>query len=486
MPNEDQIDAVTDDSIGRPIIHETKNRFLNDLYETELDLSNKFSKPEIEDIHEAVKEQLNALANAIGEKDERLKIREVIPVGSASEGTQIIRPCEFDCILIIGVLSQPGVVEVKVENANVTSREYVLVKVKDDNVRSMLCDVCCSAYDFVRCSYGIGQSLGRRYGLNRRAWYRQGLRGLSCNRRGLSDLFYNAVYEDTKLCSQSAIQMETGDLRIKSSKPEETSPAFNIKLLWNRAIIENQPTMEISVDLVPALKLSLEMYESLLVDTAGFEADQFEHVRDVGSVLLIPRNHWSFHVNFTDAELLRTRGLSEHRRKCYKILKFIVNGEPFPLDGKRKKLLKYFQDTHTMFHSYTLKCVVREHHYLQQCNENDDLSICISKMLTRIRCILAEGLMHPFYRNRYIQAPRWYRNPIDGIFHINQCKERPGSMQSILNKMDTTPIEEYSYDTFRRSMSHYQLWKYKAKAALQIILMALVMYGCVLCSQYLL
>ena len=408
----DQTDAATDDSIERPIIQETKNRFLNDLYETELDLSNKFSKPEIKDIHAAVKEQLNELAKAIGEKDERLSIREVIPVGSASEGTQIIRPCEFDCILIIGVLSQPGVVEVKVENAHVTGREYVLVKVKDDNVRSMFGDMCCSEYDYVRCSYAIGQSLGRRYGLNRRAWYRQGLRGLSCNRRGITDLFYNAVYDATKLCSQSAIQIETGQLRLKPSKPEENGPAFSTKLLWNRATIETQPTMEISVDLVPALKLSLEMYES----TAGFEADQFEHVRDVGSVLLIPRKHWSFHVNFTDAELLRTRGLSEHHRKCYKILKFIVNGEPFPLDGNRKKLLKYFQDTHTMFHSYTLKCVVWEHHYLQQCNENDDLSTCISKMLTRIRCILAEGLIHPFYRNRYIQAPRWYQNPIDGIF----------------------------------------------------------------------
>ena len=450
MPYEDQTDAATDESIERPITHETKNRFLNDLYELELDLSNKFSKPEIKDIHEAIKEQLNALAKLMGEKDERLKIRESIPVGSASEGTQIIRPCEFDCILIIDALSQPGVVEVKVKNANVTSREYVLVKVKDDNVRSMFGDVCCSEYDFVRCSFQIGQSLGRRYRLNRRVWYRQGLRGLSCNRSGLRDLFYNAVYDATKLCLQSAIQMETGHLRIKSSKPEENGPAFTIKLLWNRGIIENQPTMEISVDLVPALKLSLEMYESLLADTARFEADQFEHVRDVGSVLLIPRKHWSFHVNFTDAEFLRTRGLSEHHRKCYKILKFIVNGEPFPLDGNRKKLLKYFHDTHTMFHSYTLKCVVWEHHYLQQCNENDDLSICISKMLTRIRCILAEGLMHPFYRNRYIQAPRWYQNPIDGIFHINQCKERLGNMKSILDKMDTTPMEEYSYDTFLR------------------------------------
>ena len=280
--------------------------------------------------------------------------------------------------------------------------------------------------------------------------------------------------------------METGQLRIKPSKPERNGPAFTIKLLWNRGMIETQPTMEISVDLVPALKLSLETYKSLLVDTAGFEADQFEHVRDVGSVLLIPCNHWSFHVNFTNAELLRTRGLSEHHMKCYKILKFIVNGEPFPLDGNRKKLPKYFQNTHTMFHSYTLKCVVWEHHYLQQCTEDADLSICISKMLTRIRCILAEGLMHPFYRNRYIQAPRWYQNPIDGIFHINQCKERLGNMQSVLDKMDTTPIEEYSYEAFRRSMSHHQLWRYKAKAALQIIIMALVIYGSAWCSQYLL
>ena len=70
--------------------NESFNRFLYELYKKELDLHNKFSNHEIEDIREAVVKQVHLIANAIHEIDNRLKVQEVLLVGSARERTQII------------------------------------------------------------------------------------------------------------------------------------------------------------------------------------------------------------------------------------------------------------------------------------------------------------------------------------------------------------------------------------------------------------
>ena len=462
-PEEDDLEEVlTEINIESHVRNEIKNRFFNELYENELDLNNKFSDPEIKDIHEAVHRQLKLLATTIGEKDERLKIQEVIPVGSAREGTQIIRPCEYDFLLTLETLSKPGVVSIKPANPNVSSREYVCVKLEDNDVRSMFPEI--SVNNIIRCSDQLSLRLlyfpCRKHGLSSLLCYRQGLRGLSCTRQGLRDLFSNAVYEAI-LSSRSAVQMKTGKLRTRYSKPEEHGPAFTITLLWERETIENHPTMEISIDLVPALKLHWEIYNNLLTDAEGFVINHFDHVRSVGSILLLPRNGMRFHVNFTEAELLRTRNLSEHHKKCYKLLKFILNGEPFPLERNKNWLMKYFQHTQTKFHSYSLKLVVWEHHYLQQCTEETDLSLCIPKMLTRIRCSLTEGLIHPFHRNRIVVPSKSSTNVQKKQNFL--CKARMDTLSCVLTKMDNMPIEDYSYEIFRRAIAHHQLWRYKAK-----------------------
>ena len=122
--------------------NESFNRFLYELYEKELDLQNNFSNHEVEDIREAVVKQVHLIANAIHEIDNRLKVQEVLLVGSARERTQIIRPCEYDFVLILKALSKPGAVSMIPEDTEGDSREYMHIKLKDDYFRSMFREFC--------------------------------------------------------------------------------------------------------------------------------------------------------------------------------------------------------------------------------------------------------------------------------------------------------------------------------------------------------
>ena len=178
----------------------TLNRFLNDLYKKELDLNNKFSDQEIKDIRAAVEKQVNSLAKTIYEIDSRLKIQEVILVGSARERTQVIRPCEYDFILTLEALSKAGAVSIITEDPEGDSREYMNVKLKDEDVRSMFHEFCNN--DYIRASRLL-------------PWSRQGLR----------DLFSTAVRQAVVLCSTSWVVMDTGKLKLTRSNPETNGPA---------------------------------------------------------------------------------------------------------------------------------------------------------------------------------------------------------------------------------------------------------------------
>ena len=224
-----------------PVTKETNHPtgFLYELYEKELELRNKFSNHEIEDIREAIFKQVHLIANAIQEIDKRHKVQEVLLVGSARERTQIIRPCEYDFVLILEALSKPGAVSMIPEDTEGDSREYMHIKLKDDCVRSMFREVCDK--DCIRATHRL-------------PWNCQGLR----------DLFTSAVLQAVMLCSRSSIKMDTGTLKLKRPSPKMNGPASTIHLLWERTTTGPHTTMEISTDLCSTKKLDFKEYYSLL------------------------------------------------------------------------------------------------------------------------------------------------------------------------------------------------------------------------------
>ena len=216
----------------------TLNKFLNDVYEKKLDLHNKFTDQELKDIRSAVNEKVNEIADMIFELDSRLKIREVILVGSAGEGNQIIRPCESDFILVLDELSKPGAVTMVPKDLKDDNREYVHVQL-NDNVKSDFYEI--SDKNCIIAS-----------------------RVIPCRRQGLKDLFFTTVHQAVVRCSRTCIKRDTGKLKLYQSKPTINGPATTIQLQWERTTMQKHIKMEMSIDLCPAVELDFEDYLKLL------------------------------------------------------------------------------------------------------------------------------------------------------------------------------------------------------------------------------
>ena len=119
-----------------------------------------------------------------------------------------------------------------------------------------------------------------------------------------------------------------------------------IRLVWERKTTKKYTTMEILVDLCPALKLDIEPVKNVL---PPFDPYYLDFIDNIQSVLLLSRGGGGgghlFKVTYTEFELLCTSHLSQHHRKCYKLLKYLLNGEPFPRERHTNMLITLFIDS---------------------------------------------------------------------------------------------------------------------------------------------
>lgn len=416
---------------------ETLTRFLNELNDKKIELNDNFSEQEIKDIHEAVEQQVNLLAATIGELDSRLIIQDVIPVGSASEGTQIIRPCEYDYILALQALSTPGAVSIEPADPESRNLAFMHVRLESDHAKAVFSNLIDNNY------------------------YIRGSHWLPCLKQGLREVFFAAVYQAVKLNSRSSVIKNTGKLKIRHWKPESHGPAFTIRLVWKRRTTEQHRTMEISVDLCPALKLKRDLsklpmplfYRSMFADVGCIETN--------GSVLIMPREGMRFKVTYTETELMCTSNLSQHHRKCYKLLKFIVNGEPFPRERRTLPniLLEPFQDANTIYHTHELKTTVWKHHYKEQCTEDQDVAHCVIVMLGTIKRKnqLLDQKTYPQLGFEHDEGIR--PTPLEEILSDSRIDTL---LKSLIN-LNTTPTENYNYEAFCRAILSCGLSKCPAK-----------------------
>ena len=387
IPKEDASSTV-EEITEKDMKNETGTLFFNELYDKEVDLKRNFSDQEILDIRTAVDQQVNLLVESIGEIDPRLRIREVIPVGSAREGTQVVRPCEYDHILVLDAFSKPGEVSLIVpdEYLKQASLEFVHVKLEDIELRSLFHQNIHNHDELLASSCF--------------PWKR---------RVGLRDLFNAAVSGSVKLCSNKLVEKNTGYLTCKCSKPEQHGPACTVMFEWHRKTSE--PPLKISVDLCEALKIPWEVYEDMLQSNHCDVPDDFKnHIKGVGSVLLMTyhkRNDLcAFKVTFTEAELLLTTGLSAHHIKCYKILKYVTNPEPHPSQTCPSSIKSFIKDS--SFPSYALKLMAWNHHFNQKCLRENDTLKCDLEMFFHHSTIMHheedDRLTHPFNKNSGVKV----------------------------------------------------------------------------------
>ena len=248
----------------------------------------------------------------------------------------------------------------------------------------------------------------------------------------------------------------TGTLTCKRTKPKTHGPAFPVIFEWNTKCKNNEKSlvpMKISVDLCPALRVDWEVFNDSLQAIDCDISVYFKHnIQTVRSVLLMPNHRNLFKVTVTEAELLLTSDLSEHHIKCYKLLKYILNGEPFPLQSFTSKLKHGFQDK-TILPSYSLKLMVWYHQFTQHCSEEIDLGSCFTMMLSRCNSYLQleDILKHPMNSEVNVigsKLSNHFGEPL-GINITNttlQSCERIRRVLKVMNTVQDVPVENYNFE----------------------------------------
>ena len=229
-------------------------------------------------------------------------------------------------------------------------------------------------------------------------------------------------------------------------------------------------------------------------------SDFKHHIQTVGSVLFImPKSFleilkvrfiltkWAsteteFEVAFTEAELLLTAELSEHHIKCYKLLKYVVNGEPLPLPTKTSRLKYFFQDN-TFLPSYALKLVVWRHQFTHQCSEEIDLGSCFSRILSICDCLsqLEDGLQHPVKVGTTGGGTELFKSISNGANNtFLQGQERIRRVLKGFKKVQKEHVEQYNFEKFCDKIAIRGLGR--CYASRYTIIYALIVY-LLCCSQ---
>lgn len=333
---------------------QTLNRFFVDLYERKLTF--KICEAEERDIRDSVVEIVDQISEKIVDIEPNFRIGRRVLVGSAGERTQIVQPVDYDFQLVLEELScdvdgqarfsvsqcpeKSGCVHVKIENEDLR-KEWV----------HLLNEDCL---------------LSTRSVVN------------SSNRDGFRQYFHNVIRKAVDAVKNERVKTEIGALFLKSNYVTKHGPAFTPTFIWQRN--DTQERMEIYVDLCPVIKINRDLDKILNADDCVCET-YHDYVQKVGSAMLMPcsksvscKNGLCFRVTLTLAEILLIHDMSEHHRKCYKLLKYILNG--------------IIARTATVFHSYALKTLVLNHHYRDKCEEMYNMETCVMKLILEIHSIV--------------------------------------------------------------------------------------------------
>ena len=349
----------------------TLTRFYTDLYANKICL--KLSTKEITDVREAVSKMVRRIANKVEEVSPRFKIGDVVLVGSASEETQIIRPEEYDFLLILETLSQPGVLEIK--KTCTGNENCVHAIVKDKDVKRQFIDLI------------DGNELRSTQDILPFPW-----------KTGLRESFYEVLKDVLHSLKSETIQTASGVLEMRYSSLTVHGPAFNPYFQWQRP---DGTTMEISVDLCPVIRLKGAYPDVLNLETVTNEV-YYRYAQSVGSQVLLPskkrtcKNGLCYSVNFTETEILLIKKLSDHHKRCYMILKYLLNAKTRPSFGGVFDWIENIFEPETAFFSYILKVLILQHHYELMCSETTCLASCIERILHKILNIVLSSKMFVF------------------------------------------------------------------------------------------
>ena len=222
---------------------------------------------------------------------------------------------------------------------------------------------------------------------------------------------------------------------------------------WQR---QNGKIIEISVDLCPVIKIAGDFPELLKVDNVVCEI-YYEYARKIGTAMLLPskkgyscQSGLCFSLIFTETELALMEDLSAHHRKCYMLLKYLLNAKQRPSLGKVLDWFERVDKPETAFFSYILKILVLEHHYILKCTETKCIASCLERMLHKISNIayLAKTVL-PSLPPRHCLSNPFFKKQNVWSSHGLKMADRDLMMELsvLLTELEIiSDMEEYNYD----------------------------------------
>ena len=350
----------------------------------EQSLNKYFNKLYIEDIcfkwndkrydrRDAVIEMIHNLSDRIGELDSRLKVQNVILVGSAAEGTQITEADEFDFQFVLQELSQPD--SISISKRCVHNDSHVHVTLLDPNLKRKWMPLLLN--DKLKCTKG-------RFVRNRH--------------NGLRTIFYKTLKEAfdglNKIWTPSGSLYPIHTIRPVRRPIPKHGPAFTPRFVW---VDNDHYQLPISVDVCAVIRFHCLLQQIITSDSVTCPT-YYNYAEEMGSTMLMPRTRKTscesflcFQITFTPAEIMLIMDMSEHHRKCYKLLKYFLNGDSrYPA---------------TAFCSYALKTLCINHHYRQECSEETNVAVCLHSILNDMIGICEHAHRTCFAKQMFLSNP---------------------------------------------------------------------------------
>ena len=324
------------------------------------ELKFKETKDEVDAIRKAVYDMVDSIMKEVQYVDRRFEILRKIPVGSMAEETRIVKPDEFDFMIVLKELSVHNLLEIR-HDCN-TLRSFVHVEITDSAVREVWSDVCENGIlKSTKSSKFIDRlicKLSRKNG-------NLGLRELFCQK------VTTAVNNLTR--RHHAIHSNHGTLTIKKKTIEIHGPAITPTFNWFSAYPRNDRNMEISIDLVPAIEVKPN--QDIINEDDTFSRDILCEIEKTGRLHLVPPSRISpctqgmcFYVACAETEAKLVKTMNSNHLLCYKLFKDMFQ--------TRNEIGEHLID------SYILKTFILKH--ANDCSERENPANCVHKVLKEL------------------------------------------------------------------------------------------------------
>ena len=332
------------------------NIFLNHIH---CQGSRLFSSGEMRDIRKGVDRIALSVALLIGQISPLLKIDllNVSETSNPEEGEYISVPYSFKYQLQLEYLSRPGFIGVSKVCPHKPA--YVHVKLIENKLKHQY-------YHMTETDWSSDTSQRSPHDVF-----------LRCDM--LWKLFSTTAEKAAWELGNETVTLATGTLTIQQTIFIPQASSFTVVCEWQSRFAPL--TLRIFVDLYPVVRFNGPVYQ-VMDPYRGFYPFYYHHAQNCQFVMLLPcksnqscKSGLCFGIEFTQIERLLIVSLSQHHKRCYYILSYL--------------LYIYFGDLTAHRLGYILKVLVLNHQYKHICTEKTLYTKCVITVLDHMEKILS-------------------------------------------------------------------------------------------------